>query len=60
MVPEEIAPKPDTYSLRPVVMGKGGMFVAGTPLAAQAGARILTRGEPQPMQPSPPPRCRRS
>ena len=44
MVPEEIAPKPDTYSLRPVVMGKGGMVVAGTPLAAQAGARMLARG----------------
>jgi gamma-glutamyltranspeptidase/glutathione hydrolase len=43
-MPEEIAPKPSSHSLRPVVMGTTGMVVAGTPLAAHAGSRILSRG----------------
>jgi gamma-glutamyltranspeptidase/glutathione hydrolase len=43
-VPDEIAPRPAFHSLRPVVMGPRGVVVAGTPLAAAAGARMLAEG----------------
>ena len=43
-VPEDIAPRPPSHSLRPVVMSPRGMIVAGTPLAAEAGARALAQG----------------
>jgi gamma-glutamyltranspeptidase/glutathione hydrolase len=43
-IPDEIAPRPAFHSLRPVVMSSRGMVVAGTPLAAAAGARMLAEG----------------
>jgi gamma-glutamyltranspeptidase/glutathione hydrolase len=43
-VPDEIAPRPPSHSLRPVVMSPRAAVVAGTPLAAEAGARALGQG----------------
>lgn len=43
-IPDEIAPRPDGHSLRPVVMSPRGVVVAGTQLAAAAGARMLAAG----------------
>jgi gamma-glutamyltranspeptidase/glutathione hydrolase len=43
-VPDDVAPRPASHSLRPVVMSTGGVVVAGTPLAAAAGARLLAEG----------------
>lgn len=43
-IPEEIAPRPESHSLRPVVMSLRAVVVAGTPLAAEAGARMLAEG----------------
>ena len=43
-IPDEIAPRPAFHSLRPVVMSARGVVVAGTPLAAAAGARMLAEG----------------
>lgn len=44
MIPDEIAPKPEFHSIRPVVMSKGGAVIAGTSLGAEAGARMLRAG----------------
>lgn len=44
MVPDEIAPKPEFHSIRPVILSKGGVIVAGTSLAAEAGAAMLRAG----------------
>jgi gamma-glutamyltranspeptidase/glutathione hydrolase len=44
MIPDEIAPKPEFHSTRPVVLSKGGAIVAGSPLGAGAGAMMLERG----------------
>ena len=43
-IPDEIAPRPEFHALRPVVMSLRGVVVAGTPLAASAGARMLAEG----------------
>jgi gamma-glutamyltranspeptidase/glutathione hydrolase len=43
-IPDEIAPRPEFHALRPVVMSDRGVVVAGTPLAASAGARMLAEG----------------
>jgi gamma-glutamyltranspeptidase/glutathione hydrolase len=45
IVPEEGAPKPQFYSLRPPLFAvERGMVVAGTSLGSAAGAEILRRG----------------
>jgi gamma-glutamyltranspeptidase / glutathione hydrolase len=44
MIPSEIAPRTAGHSLRPVVMGRRGVVVAGTPLAAHVGTRMLMCG----------------